>query len=295
MSVELSSSLVTTTWLAEHLEESNLRIFDCNVILGYDEATGLPARAAKQEYEETHIPGAAFLDLFNDLSDHSSGVFFMMPSDKVFSQALSEAGLGNGHQVVLYSSGSVMWATRMWWMLRANGFTNAAVLDGGLLKWVAEGRPTKSGQETYPTATFNATPDPDRWVNKGDVLSNIDSAQVCIINTLSHEAYTGTGEQTPFEKLAYGRPGRIKGSLNVPYASLITHEGVFVPVDQIKQAFENIDGLSQERIIGYCGAGISSTMGAMALHLIGYDNVAIYDGSLNEWGHDHSLPMETGE
>ena len=111
---------------------------------------------------------------------------------------------------------------------------------------------------------------------------------------MSRENHLGTGAWTAFEQTVYGRKGRIQDSRNVPYAGLLTEEGLFAPVDHLKRAFEDIGALGQERIILYCGAGLSSTMGAPALHLIGYDNVAVYDGSLNEWGWDHSLPMETG-
>jgi len=199
--------------------------------------------------------------------------------------------LGDDHQVVLYSSGSVMWATRLWWMLRASGFTNAAVLDGGLQRWKAEGRPTNGGTERYRSATFTARPDTARWADKETVLAEIGSTEVCTINTLSREEHLGAVDQA---EQFYGRKGRIKGSQNVPFSTLLTEEGLFAPVDQLKLAFEEIDALSHERIICYCGGGVSATMDALALHLIGYDNVAVYDGSLSEWGRDHSLPMETG-
>jgi thiosulfate/3-mercaptopyruvate sulfurtransferase len=131
-------------------------------------------------------------------------------------------------------------------------------------------------------------------VDKETVLAEIGSSSACTVNALSWETYLGTDEQPPFEQMAYGRKGHIKDSVNVPYASLQTEEGLFAPVDQLKRAFEDAGSLSRERIILYCGAGLGSTVNALALHLIGYDNVAIYDGSLNEWGWDHSLPMETG-
>jgi thiosulfate/3-mercaptopyruvate sulfurtransferase len=131
-------------------------------------------------------------------------------------------------------------------------------------------------------------------VDKETVLAEIGSSTVCTINSLSRDSHLGIGEPTPFEQVAYGRQGRIKGSHNVPYAGLITEEGLFAPVDQLRQAFKDAGTLDHERIICYCGAGLGSTVDALALNLIGYDNVAIYDGSLNEWGWDDSLPMETG-
>jgi thiosulfate/3-mercaptopyruvate sulfurtransferase len=143
MSAKLNSTLVSTDWLAQHLDDSDLRIFDCTVFIIFDPDKGISVRAGRSEFEEAHIPGAAFVDLYRDLSDQASDrPYMMMPSPEAFSKALSAAGLGNDHQVVIYSSDSVMWAARLWWMLRANGFTNAAVLDGGLRRWKAEGRPT---------------------------------------------------------------------------------------------------------------------------------------------------------
>lgn len=290
----LESGLVSTEWLAQHLDDRNLRIYDCTVFLSFDMDNGIIVRGCQPEYEEAYIPGSAFLDLYRDLSVRVGNVEFMMPPAKAFSTALSAAGLGADHQVVLYSSTStIYWATRLWWMLRASGFTNAAVLDGGLKKWIAEGRSTTSGQENYPPAVFSAKPDVSRWADKEEVLVEIENPTVCTINTLSKEEFSGTGEQTDFEKQAYGRKGRIRGSLNVPYASLLTEEGLFAPKDQLSQIFEETGVLNNKRIILYCGAGLSSTMAALALHLIGFDNVAIYDGSLNEWGHDPNLPMET--
>jgi len=294
MPTKPNSPLLSTDELAQHLDDSDLRIFDCTVFLDYVPEKGVVARGGRLEYEEAHIPGATFLDLAGDLSDQESDIVFMMPSPEAFGNVLSAAGLGDNHQVVLYSSDSVMWATRMWWMLRAAGFANAYVLDGGLRRWRAEGRPTATGQESYPEASFTPRPDPARWVNKETVLAEIGSATVCTINSLSPETYWGIREQTPFEREAYGRSGRIKGSRNLPYAHLLTEEGLFAPVDQLRQLFEDVDALNHERIILYCGAGISSTMDALALHLIGYEDVAIYDGSLNEWGRDHTLPMERG-
>ena len=294
MPAKLSSALVSTDWLAQYLGDSDLRIYDCTEFIAYDADEGISVRAGRPEYEEAHIPGAAFVDLFRDLSDPAPDVpYLMMPSPEVFSRVLSAAGLGDEHRVVLYSSDSVMWATRLWWMLRASGFTNAAVLNGGLQKWKDEGRAVARGKESYPAASFTARPDAARWVDKETVLAEIGSDVVCTINALSEEAHLGTGEQMPFEQAAYGRQGRIKGSRNVYYGGLQT-EGLFAPVDQLRHAFEEAGTLGQERIICYCGAGLGATVNALALHLIGYDNVAVYDGGLNEWGWDSSLPMETG-
>ena len=289
MSVQRENTLVSTQWLADHLGQENLRIYDCTVFLSVGEDGRYVARAGDGEYEQAHIPGAAFLNLPRDLAEQRDGVPFMMPAPEKFAARVGAAGLGDEHQVVLYSSGSVMWATRLWWMLRSLGFYGAAVLDGGLAQWQAEGRPTSQGRESYSGATFTPRPDPDRWADKTDVLNNIGSSTVCTINALSRENYLGTVERS-----SYGRKGRIAGSLSVPYATLMTAEGLFGDEEQLRAAFAAVGALAKERIICYCGGGISATMDAMALQLLGYENVAIYDGSMSEWAQDDSLPMETG-
>ncbi len=294
MTLSLPGALVSAAWLAQHVNLPRLRLYDCTVSLGYEPSRGVKIRGARLAYEAAHIPGAAFLDLARDFSVTIEGVGLMRPPPEAFGHALGAAGVGEDSLVVLYSTGSVMWAARMWWLLRANGFTQAAVLDGGLRHWIAEGRPTRAGEETYPPARFVARPDPACWVDRDEVLAAIDNRRVCTIHTLSRREYLGLEEQSPFEKAAYGRPGRIQGSRNVPYAELLTAAGLFRPVAELRRIFADAGALTHERIIGYCGAGISSTMAALALHLIGQDNVAIYDGSLHEWGRDGSLPMETG-
>jgi thiosulfate/3-mercaptopyruvate sulfurtransferase len=288
-------ALVSTQWLADHLDDPQLRIFDCTVYMGYDPKSGLTVRAGYDEYKSAHIPSASFLNLFEDLSDQDSDIYFMMPSAEQFNRVLSNAGLGNQHLVVVYSSSPVVyWATRIWWMLRANGFTNVAVLDGGLPKWQLDGFETKSGVETYPPATFTSNPDPSKWASKEQVLEDIENGAVCTLNTLSQESHLGLNELDPFAQEAYKRKGRIQGSANLPYASLLSNDGTFKPLDTLQSYFAETDVFDKDRIIAYCGAGLSSTMAAFTLHRLGYDNVAIYDGSLNEWGHDESLPMETG-
>ncbi len=295
MDHKLTGPLVSTSWLAEHLHDSDLRLFDCTVYILFDGREEISTRAGRREYKAEHIPGAAFLDMVADLSDRTPGVpYMMMPSADLFSRSLSAAGLGDDHQVVIYSAGSIMWATRLWWMLRACGFTNAAVLDGGLLRWKAEGRPLATGLESYPPATFTATPDAACWADKELVLAEIGSSTVCTVNALSRDDHLGTGELSPWVSAAYGRQGRIPGSLNVPFEKLTTEDGLFAPAEQLRHAFTAAGVLDHERIILYCGAGLGSTVDALALNLLGYDNVAIYDGSLNEWGWDESLPMETG-
>ena len=156
-------SLVQTDWLAAHLGDPGLRIFDCTTHLKpVEPGSDVPyiVVSGKPEYDAGHIPGAGFLDIQGELSDNSTKLRFTMPSAEHFAAAMSRHGVGEGVRVVLYSAGSIMWATRVWWMLRALGFDHAAVLDGGWDKWRAEGRPVSTEPSAYPPATFISRPRP---------------------------------------------------------------------------------------------------------------------------------------
>lgn len=283
--------LISTEALAERLARPDarerLRLFDATVHLRPAQPGPYTVESGRADYEAAHIPSAAFADLARELSDTGSPLRFTMPPADALAAALSANGLSNGHDCVIYSSTSPMWATRLWWMLRSMGFA-AAVLDGGLSKWKAEGRALASGSEHHPAARFHALPDTARWADRHEVLRAIGDETVCTINALTAPVHAGTAA------LNYGRKGHIKGSVNVPYPSLLNPDGTYRPVDELRAAFDAVGALHKPRIICYCGGGISATMDAMALTLIGHSNVAVYDGSMSEWVLDAELPMELG-
>ncbi|MEL6404296.1 MAG: sulfurtransferase [Chloroflexota bacterium] len=281
MAYENLQALVSTDWLADHLNDENLRVFDCTVMMGED------APSAREAYESAHIAGASFLDLYNDLSDHSK-VPFMMPDNEKVREVLAQAGISNDSQVILYSTTTVMWATRVWWMLRSLGLENVAVLDGGFAKWQAENRPVASGAESYPAGELTIAPVPERWADKAQVRAEIENGGTCIVHALSAKQFNSKDDTS------YGRPGRIKNSQNVPHANLLTENGTFKPTDDLRDIFTEAGILEKEQVIAYCGGGISATMVALGLHLVNYDKVAIYDGSLSEWGRNETLPMDVG-
>lgn len=282
-------SLISTQDLAQRLagDRGTLRIFDATVHLRPAKPGPYTVESGRTDYEAAHIPSAAFADLSTDLSDSTSPLRFTLPSTTRLEAALSALGLSDGDDCVLYSSTSPMWATRLWWMLRSLGF-DAMVLDGGLVKWRAEGRPVVTGVEHYPPGTFHARPRHGLWADKNEVQGAIGDGAVCTINALSASAHAGTAA------VHYGRPGHISGSVNVPYASLLDDDGTFAPAARLRMAFASAGALAKPRVICYCGGGISATMDALALTLLGHRNVAVYDGSLSEWVLDPTLPMTTG-
>jgi thiosulfate/3-mercaptopyruvate sulfurtransferase len=281
--------LVSTSWLGDHLGEAGLRVFDATVHLDVT-PRGLRARSGREDYESGHIPGAGFLDLISDLSDPSSDLDFTRPSPNRLEEVLSRSGVSNGDRVVIYSGSSVMWATRVWWLLRAAGLESVSVLDGGLTKWRAEGRPVSREPCSYPPGVFRATPQEQLWATKDEVLRAIGQHGVCTINALPRSIYIGeTG-------LGYRRPGHIEASLNVPFHTLVDPEtGVYRSEAELVRQFESAGALEKDRIITYCGGAIAATLNAFALTLVGHPNVAVYDGSIDEWARDPSLPMTTGD
>jgi thiosulfate/3-mercaptopyruvate sulfurtransferase len=280
--------LVSTEWLAANLTDPALRIFDVTVHLRPSDPGPYRIESGRADYEAGHITGAAFLDLPSDLSDRTASLPFTMPPAAELARALGEAGVSATSRVVAYTTTTPMWATRLWWMLRACGFDNAAVLDGGYAKWTAEGRPTETGARSYPSAALTLSERPGAWADKAAVLAAIGDRAVCTINALSPSVHRGEGP------MSYGRRGHIAGSANVPYAALTGPDGTYRPDAELRELFEAVGALSRERVICYCGGGISATMDALALTRLGHPNVAVYDGSMSEWTRDPEAPMETG-
>jgi thiosulfate/3-mercaptopyruvate sulfurtransferase len=280
--------LVDTAWLEKNLGDPTLRIFDCTVRLVPDPQTVYRIESGEPGWAAAHVPGSGYIDLHGELSDRDSDLRFTMPSAEQFAAAMSRYGVGPGTRAILYSSGMNMWATRIWWMLRAFGFEDAAVLDGGWEKWQAEGRGVSTEPCSYPPAEFVATPQPGWIATRDDVRSAIGDGEVCVLNALSARQHSGV------DGPHYGRPGRIASSVNVPAAELIEREtGAYKPADVLRALLAEAGATDARQVITYCGGGIAATSTAFALVLLGHDDVAIYDGSLSEWVRDPALPMET--
>lgn len=282
--------LVTTAWLQEHLRDADLRILDCSTTLRPDPEGGSRVESGREAWALEHIPGSGFADLVQDLSDRNSSLRFMMPSAEQFTEEMSRLGVGQGTRAVLYDASTGMWAARVWWMLRAFGFGDAAVLDGGLRKWKLESRPTSNEPPTYPRGHFVARPRPGMIVGKEEVLGAIGQGATCIVDTLNEQEYHGAEGAR-----RYGRPGHIPSSVNVPAQDIVNPEtNAYLPADVLREKFAAVGATSAERVITYCGGGIAASSDAFILTLLGHENVAVYDASMWEWAADPSLPMEVG-
>jgi thiosulfate/3-mercaptopyruvate sulfurtransferase len=290
MSFARPQHLVETEWMAQHLDDPAVRLLECTVYLQPTDGP-FPYRveSGRAKWAEDHIPGAGFIDLQEELSDRTSTLRFMMPPAAQFAEVMGRAGVGEGVRVVLYDRAVNMWAARIWWMLRAFGFDNAAVLNGGFKKWTVEGRPVSTDAGTRPAKTFTPRPRPGLIADKAGVLAAIGETGSCVLNALSEEQHRGAGGTS------YGRPGRIKGSVNVVARDLVdpaTH--AYLPADVLRAKFQAVGALDAKRVVTYCGGGIAASSDAIILTLLGRDDVAVYDASLSEWANDASLPMERG-
>lgn len=287
------NAIIPTEALAALLGRPDIRVYDCTTYNnppppGVDEPyIPVPGLAT---FREAHIPGADFLDLQGEFSDRSQRHWFMMPKDiGQLEAAFARHGIGEGARVVLYSIGSMMWSTRFWWMLRSLDFDNVAVLDGGLDKWKAEGRPLESGDpKGYPAAAFKARPRPGLFVDSRVTAAAIGAAGTVTVNALGPQFHGG------LEPSRYGRPGRVPGSINVSAATLVdpATKG-FTTLADAAAKLEAKGVTKDSRVICYCGGGISATIDLFLMHQLGYDNLALYDGSMGEWAKNPSLPIET--
>ncbi|MBJ7251651.1 MAG: sulfurtransferase [Acetobacteraceae bacterium] len=229
-------AIVSTEWLAANLGDLTLRLFDCTTYLLYETGTGRPYRieSGRADYDAGHIPGAGFLDLQAELSDRTSRFNFTMPTPDDLAARLAACGIGDGTRVVLYSRKTPQWATRVWWMMRAIGFDNAAILDGGIDAWMAEGRAISTTETRYAPATLHAKPRPGLFVGRDEMLAAIGDGGTCSINALAPDLHSGANPR-------YGRPGRIPGSVNLPAASLFEAGSFKLKApDQVAAAFAAI-------------------------------------------------------
>ena len=281
-------ALVETGWLEAHLGDPRLRILDCTVFLRPVAGGGVRPESGHAAWSEGHIPGSGYASLIDDLSDRDSPLPVMMPPAAQFAAAMSRYGVGEGTRVVLYDAAMNMWAARVWWMLRAFGFDDAAVLNGGWRKWTLERRPVSTDLPVHARAEFVARPRAGHIARKDEVLAAIGDPDTCLLNALSADEHSGKAARV-------ARPGRIPTSRNVPAGSLVDPEShAYLSSAELRAKFAAAGALEGQRVITYCGGGIAACSDALALSLLGVRRVAVYDGSMAEWASDATLPMETG-
>ncbi|MFM6830682.1 MAG: 3-mercaptopyruvate sulfurtransferase [Novosphingobium sp.] len=276
-------SLVSTQWLADEMGASDLRIVDATAFLPEH------GRDPLLEYEACHVPGAVFMDL-SDLVDSKSPVPNTLPSAEKFASRMQALGLGDGSRIVLYDDSPVKTATRAWFMLTMFGAQNVALLDGGIAKWKAEGRKCAQGRESLRERHFTVWSDDSNVRSKDDVLANLSTGTAQVIDARGAGRFTGDVPETN-PALA---SGHIPGARNLPYSSLFKPDGTWKAPEAIRAAFEAA-GIDLTRpLISSCGSGMTANVLIFAAHLIGKDDVALYDGSWSEWGMDPATPKATG-
>jgi thiosulfate/3-mercaptopyruvate sulfurtransferase len=269
-------------------QHESVRVFDTSITLKPNPAGGYMAESGYDDYLQARIPGAGFLDLKTKLSDTSSGLGFTLPGTEQLQAGFRAAGINSNSRVVLYSSGHMMWATRAWWMLHSAGHGNVCVLNGGLAKWQAEDRDTQQGEAWYAAGVFSVDLNAAKWADKNDVMQAIGDEAICTINALAPGVYSGSAD------MSYGRKGHITGSKNIYYGDVLD-AGCFRSASDLKELFNAKNVLDRPKVIAYCGGGISATIDALALSLLGHKNLAVYDGSMSEWVKDKDLPLVLGE
>lgn len=276
-------SLVSTEWLAAEMGASDLRIVDATKHMPES------GRDAASEYEAGHIPGAVFMDL-GAWIDESAAVENTMPSTQDFARRMERLGLGDGSRIVLYDDSPMKSATRAWFMLWLFGALEVAILDGGLAKWKAEGRPLTQGAEHLRERHFTAWSNRRRLRSKAQVLANLESQAEQVVDARSAARFTGAELET--------RPGlasgHIPGSRNVHYAALFNADGTFKDPAALREVFEGAGVDLSRPLVTSCGSGMTACTLAFALKLIGKRNVALYDGSWTEWGAAHETPKAVG-
>lgn len=273
-------SLVTTQWLAERLGEPGLTIVDSS---WHMPASG---RSGRADYLEAHIPGARFLDI-DEVSDPSDPAPHAMPSAEAFGEAMERIGVDRSDRIVVYDNSPVHTAPRGWFMLRHFGARDVAILDGGLPKWVAEGRPIESGEVAPRTARFVAEARDD-VVTKAQLLRA--DREAALVDARGRARFEGT-EPEPRAGIA---SGHIPGACNLPFGMLYAEDGTLKPKSELKRLFAEA-GLDPRRpFIASCGSGVTATSLIFAAHLLGNGKARLYDGSWTEWGADPATPKALG-
>lgn len=276
----MTDPLVSTDWLAE-------RLGDVQVV---DGTWHMPGEGVGREtYEAGHIPGAVFFDI-DEVADHSTDLPHMLPSADAFARAAGELGLTRDRPVVVYDAHGIFSAPRVWWSLRTMGFPAVFVLDGGLKKWRAEGRPLETGEERPPSTMLESVFDKDLVRDLQAVRDLLERREAQLVDARPGPRFRG---EVP-EPRAGLRSGHMPGACNVPWGGLVAQDGTLKPADELRAAFEASGVDLAGPIVTTCGSGVSAALLALALARLGRDDVAVYDGSWTEWGGRSDTATATG-
>jgi thiosulfate/3-mercaptopyruvate sulfurtransferase len=276
-------AVVSTEWLARHLGEPDLRVLD-----GTWHMPQLK-RDARAEFAQAHIPGAVFFDI-DRIADHTTSLPHMLPTAEAFGDAVGALGVGTGDRVIVYDVRGVVSAARVWWTFRAFGHDGVAVLDGGLRAWRAEGRTVEAGEPTPPRRQFRAALRRELVRDLDAMQRNLATRSEQVLDARSRGRFEGT-EPEPRPGL---RGGHIPGSLSLPYETLYRPDGTLLPVDALRSAFVAAGVELGKPVTTTCGSGVTASVLALALHLVGHTHVAVYDGSWTEWGGRGDTPVDVG-
>lgn len=274
-----TTTLVSTSWLKERLGSPDIRIVDAS---WHMPATG---RNARKEFDESHIPGAVFFDI-DDIADTESPLPHMLPPPEKFASRVKKLGVGDGTTVVAYDVYGVLSAARAWWMFRAMGHEQVAVLDGGFMKWRAEGLPVDDNLTSHFERHF--TPRPNWSLVKGyDDVGAAAGRHVQVVDARSAGRFAGT-EPEPRAGL---KSGHIPGSLNLPYTALLRPDGTMKRREDLEKLFADAGVDVKKPVITSCGSGVSACVLLLALAVLGNDTAALYDGSWADWGSRAGAPV----
>ena len=272
--------LVSTDWLADRLADERVRIID-----GSWRMPGAPP--ARQDYERRHIPGAAFFDI-DDIADRASPLPHMLPLENAFGNAVGALGVSNDHDVVVYDDRGLFSAARVWWTFRAMGHDRVAVLDGGLPKWRAEGRPVTDDRAGPKPATFRAPLQPHMVCCAAEVRGSLDDPDVVIADARPAARFCGEAPE-PRPGL---RSGHMPGAKSVPHTVLLTPDGGLRPAEEIEQILRGAGIDLDKRIVTTCGSGVTAAVLSLALEIVGCRRHTLYDGSWAEWGDERHTEEE---
>jgi thiosulfate/3-mercaptopyruvate sulfurtransferase len=277
-------ALVSTEWLAAHLNDPRVRVLDSSF-----KQPGITP-TAREDYERGHIPGAVFFDI-DDVATPGTSLPHMVPSAELFARKMEERGIGDGDRVVVYDAAGLSSAGRAWWMLRLFGHTNVALLDGGLPKWKEEGRPLDTAASKPPRGRFTARLDPSLLRDKAALIANLDSRREQVVDARAAGRFDGTAEETWPGR----RRGHIPGSRNLPFDRVTeprTHQ--LRSAEELRALFREAGVALDRPVVASCGSVVTACAVAFALHLVGHPGAAVYDGSWAEWGLPDGPPIESG-